>query len=461
MGKYKISDAVRRGALARFSQNTASLLESYFGPELPDCTSQVGQCIDFNGIDQYATLSLTDTNTRFNGSNYLTFGCLVHHRGSGSGQRIITHPSGFPLYLDIRTNNKLTLVAAARKNGSAQTASMDLNNSTLARDTWHDLRIVIDCINRKVQCFINGELTDETWPSAWGDYGDEIVIHCPGNSAPRFGSSSGGSQWFNGFLSMVYMTPEVLDASLHGAIVFRGQVRTSNSKCWVMPFNESNPASSGTNKWRLWDGTGLIAGEVVNTSPTGASFINGRFAPRPVAQPNRMGIATVFGYPAQWGNAVLPTPTLGASDFSFGAWIKLPSTATNSVNYVLSTYGSSGYYMNMYVVRSAQTLRIAYSINGSSGSRIVSGFTLDTWHHVAVSVDRNGNMVIYLDGVASDTHDVSGVNFALLSSAWYLGTPSTQVNNTNGALITGFAITPGTAWRDVDVAAILNLMKRN
>lgn len=463
MGKYKISDAVRRGALAKFSQNTASLLESYFGPELPDCEPQTGQCIDFNGVDQYATLSLTDTPTRFNGAKYLTFGGLFYHRGAGVVQRIITHSTGFPMYLDIRSNDKMTLVATTRFNDGAttQTASMDLNGTTLTRNTWNDLRIVIDCINRTVTAFVNGTQADQTWPSAWGTAYKDHVIHCPTNSPPRFGSSTSSIYWYNGFMSMVYMTPEALDASAHGAVVFRGQKRLPNSLGWVMPLNESNPSLVSTNRWRLWDGTGTIQGDLYNTSSTGTSFINGRFARRGVAQPNRMGIATVFGYPEQWGNVVLPTPTIGAGDFSFQFWAKLPSTATNSVNYILSAYGNNGDYMIAYTVRSAQTFRLNFSLGGVSATRIVSGFTLDTWHHIAVTVDRDGNMVIYLDGVASDTVAVSTANFGLLTQAWYLGTPPTQVNQTNGVLITGYAITPGTSWRADQISPILNLMKRN
>ena len=463
MGIYKISDAVRRGVLSKYSKNTASLIESYFGAELPDCTSQVGQCIDFNGVDQYVVFGgISDSDTRFNGAKYLTFGGLFYHRGSAGGQRIITHSTALPLYLDIRSNDKLTVSFATSFNGgeSTVTASVDLNGGSLTRNAWHDLRIVVDCITQKLMCFIDGALTDETWPASWGTTYKDHSIYCSGNAAPRLGSSTGAQYFYNGFMSMLYLTPEALDSSAHCAIVYGGQKRTPNTNGWVMPLNEANPTVVGTNQWRLFEGGGVHVGTLYNTSPTGTSFINGRFATRGVKQPNRMGVSTIFGYPEQWGNILLPTPTIGADDFSVSFWAKTPSTTANNVNFMLNTFGDSGNFLRVYTAKSAQTLRVSYSIGGILAVIILPGFTPDVWHNVALTFDRDHNLIIYLDGVNIHEENISDIDLSLLSQAWYLGAPPTQSNTTNGMLLNGLCWSTNTLWSEDQVNSILNLLKR-
>ena len=108
-----------------------------------------------------------------------------------------------------------------------------------------------------------------------------------------------------------------------------------------------------------------------------------------------------------------------SSDFTTEAWIK---TDSNSLDQgIIGTgnpynFGGSGWALG-YVAASTV---LSFQINNGSGGNAYKFITVSdlsgSWHHVAASVDRNGNAIMYLDGLAIGTLDVSGESGGSLGS---------------------------------------------
>jgi len=94
----------------------------------------------------------------------------------------------------------------------------------------------------------------------------------------------------------------------------------------------------------------------------------------------------------------------GLGDFSISAWVK-----TNN-NYSDARIFSGGQYVYELYANSSGTV---YSIAGNQTDAAVSSISATNiedglWHHVVATYDRDGNMVLYIDGRQQDSDSISG-----------------------------------------------------
>ncbi|MBL7816310.1 MAG: T9SS type A sorting domain-containing protein [Saprospiraceae bacterium] len=94
-------------------------------------------------------------------------------------------------------------------------------------------------------------------------------------------------------------------------------------------------------------------------------------------------------------------PNFGASqDFTIAFWLKTTTTSSDAAMATDKNWGSGGYNGWVFSMNSG---RVWFNIGDDEGHRIdlysQYGLNDGKWHHVAASVTRTGNAVLYVDGV--------------------------------------------------------------
>lgn len=96
----------------------------------------------------------------------------------------------------------------------------------------------------------------------------------------------------------------------------------------------------------------------------------------------------------------------GTTNFSYGTWVKLDGTnASASIMGNLSSGTGTGFSLEL---SSSNQARAKINVNATS---LTAGSTINIddnqWHHVLATVNRAGNLILYVDGVAAATTSIS------------------------------------------------------
>jgi len=114
----------------------------------------------------------------------------------------------------------------------------------------------------------------------------------------------------------------------------------------------------------------------------------------------------------------LGTNPIDTEDFAVSVWIR-PTAHTGTV---LASVGLSGGAFLSVSILSNSTVQVTID-DDANIVQVVSAtaLTLSEWAHLAVSVDRDGEMNLWINGVLEDTADVSFANATLAGSALVIG----------------------------------------
>lgn len=122
---------------------------------------------------------------------------------------------------------------------------------------------------------------------------------------------------------------------------------------------------------------------------------------------------------------------LGTSDFSYSAWIYVPTLQSAYNGFIEMQSGLVSFYA---MVDEDNYIRAIITFDDTNYINIVSNAAISaaTWTHIAVTYDRNGNGTLYVNGVAqTDVEDISAhaavdvqsnINFRIGrggNSTWY------------------------------------------
>jgi len=119
---------------------------------------------------------------------------------------------------------------------------------------------------------------------------------------------------------------------------------------------------------------------------------------------------------------------IGTKDFTLEAWFRTADPSNQTILVKGATSNTiPGYWL--WYNQSERRLRLSISdgasrINARSNSNL--NITNNTWHHVAVSVNRDGNATFYLNGNTVGTQSVSSLNGKSLS-----GSSAFQISHSN------------------------------
>ncbi len=106
----------------------------------------------------------------------------------------------------------------------------------------------------------------------------------------------------------------------------------------------------------------------------------------------------------------------GKGDFTFEAWIDLAALSGDQV--LFDKRGGFGAGMHAFIDSSGYVnLEMGDGLQLNAGASSSGTVDADGWHHVAISVDRDGNAEFYIDGMLSGSEDVSATADLILSNS--------------------------------------------
>ena len=105
----------------------------------------------------------------------------------------------------------------------------------------------------------------------------------------------------------------------------------------------------------------------------------------------------------------------GTGDYTIEGWIKRQTTGSDhAIASKRASYPGRGYFL---WIQSSDSLRMYMEDNLGNSANIVGGtITCCNWHHVAVSLDRDGNGIIYIDGNPVTTQDITSLTGSINST---------------------------------------------
>lgn len=122
------------------------------------------------------------------------------------------------------------------------------------------------------------------------------------------------------------------------------------------------------------------------------------------------GAGTALQFQGSEGNyAELGNLPLGEESFTVEMWINTTSVTGDPAFFSNKDWGSGNNTgFNVFMQGDGQ-YKVNYKAEGSSRVDISSGESVvGSWKHIAIVVDRDGEMVLYVNGVATNSADISG-----------------------------------------------------
>lgn len=112
---------------------------------------------------------------------------------------------------------------------------------------------------------------------------------------------------------------------------------------------------------------------------------------------------------------------LGTSDFTSECWFKLTdASVTRGImgSWVSTPLPWPAYFYFIYGLLAPNKLTVAFHTAGNQFNSYASYAVspLNEWHHVAATFNRSGKMILYFDGVARDSVDISLYNGATIDN---------------------------------------------
>ena len=169
--------------------------------------------------------------------------------------------------------------------------------------------------------------------------------------------------------------------------------------------------------WALNDGTGTTAADASGNGTT-LTLVN---TPTWVA-PGKIGAAAVAFASAssQKLSAAITSGSVlwpGTGNWTAAAWVKLASTGIE--HGILGTHTNGDQHWWFLRVNTNGTLLWSHRDGTTTVQPASSGTITDTttWHHVAASVARTGNVTWYIDGSAAGTGSVSAAQASVVGTS--------------------------------------------
>ncbi|MEJ2593830.1 MAG: LamG domain-containing protein [bacterium] len=361
-------------------------------------TGVSGTALDLDGIEDYLDCG-TDGSMDI-GTGDFTLSAWIN---MGSDQEvyptIVAKGAGSNTsagYWFIATGNKLSLLFS---NGSSR---ITLNSSSVgyADNNWHHVAASIDRSNN-VTFYLDAVNIGEVDVSQFN--GQNIVSS---NSLTVGSWQTSATSFFDGKIDEIKLIGDALTQSEITALFNASDDPPPD------PDPDPDPDPNAMAQWTMEEGQGTTTADVTGNGNDGV--LEG--------SPNWVG-----GYT---GNAINfdgvndrincgpeNGTDMGTGDFTITGWIKMGSSQNTYPTVVSKGAGSSsdeGYWL---IVRYSRLwLFLSNGVTRMTLSSDISEFNDNTWHHVAASIDRSGDVSFYLDTIPIGTADVSQFNGQNISS---------------------------------------------
>ncbi len=376
-----------------------------------------GTALEFNGTDEYincgADGSMDIGTGDFTISAWINLGPsqevypTVVAKGAGSNTS-----AG---YWFIATGNRLSLLLS---NG---TTRITLNSSSVgyADNTWHHVAASIDRSNN-VTFYLDAVNIGTADVSQFN--GQNIISS---NSLTVGSWQTSATSFLDGKLDEIKLIGDALTQTEITTLFNEAGDPPPDPDPDPDPETEIDPNASA--QWTMEEGQGTTTADVTGNGN------DGELEGSPSWVTGYTGNAINFDGVNDRVNCGPENGTdMGTGDFSITGWIKLASSQNTYPTIVSKGAGSStdeGYWL---IVRYSRLwLFLSNGVTRITLSSDISEFNDNTWHHVAASIDRSGDVSFYLDTIPIGTADVSQFNGQNITStddfvigAWKTNTSS-------------------------------------
>ena len=372
-----------------------------------DGTMFTGGCCDFDGTDDdiFTTSDLTLSGA---------FAISVWVKGDGSsfgGGWVISNKAGGPVNLAMRLVNPGSGIKLQYYYYSGAWRSI-YSTATVAADTWTHL-VLSRTSGNYVSLYINGELDSTTQAEDAGGVTGNTVngpVNVVGGywSTGVFSGTMADFKVFNTALSSTQVKQMYDDSK----VIIPAGIEFSNLDLWY-----SMAEGAGTI---AYDGSGLAGS--ANNPGIGQNFNDDEFLSGQNGCPQ---LLTGYNRPLKFASGdYVNVPVVGGStgplaigtnDFTVCGWWFGDPSQTQGPNLFMQFSGAGGWRL---VATSSPAYRFTIFDDGWSNYAYKDvSVTLGTWQHIAVSCDRDGTAVCYLNGSASGSAlDISSITGSLTNS---------------------------------------------
>ena len=365
--------------------------------DLYDAMMYTANQLDFDGTDD--KVSYGDV-TWIDGATNITFACWVYLEGSppGAGGVLLSKDNALECWV---------------KQSSSDQFVMSINNNHVAFDSdapeirlWTHVAMTWNSTGDVRKLYLNGQL--KSTKTTGTQSGNSINNTSEGLA---IGSRDGNNYEINGQISDVRLFNKTLDAAQIKQICNNPKV--------IVPDNLS--ISDYVFYAPLSEGTGTDAydasGRQRNGTLTGADWVTGRSGANQLItgynRPLKFASGDYVNVPVVGGST--GPLAIGTNDFTVCGWWFGDPSQTQGPNLFMQFAGAGGWRL---VATSSPAYRFSIFDNGWSNYAYKDvSVTLGTWQHIAVSCDRDGTAVCYLNGSASGSAlDISSVTGSLTNS---------------------------------------------
>ncbi|MCP9234375.1 LamG-like jellyroll fold domain-containing protein [Lewinella sp. JB7] len=365
---------------------------------------QAGTALKFNGGSEH--VDLPDMPFAQN-SPYTVEGWARINNGSLAGGQVIAdfYPTassslgtnGNFIYLDILESGKLRYLH--RPSGSNNGGDQLTSTTSLANNTWFHYAATYDS-KGTMSLYINGVLEAQklgTTPT----YVPEMVDGRLGNL------HSDGSRKLKGTLDELRLWSRALDAT---------DIEAHYQKSFSDPTTPAAPTTCLAAYYKFNAGSGTSAADASGNGYTGSvigtnnsNWVTSGAGVTAQAAPacSTLGTSTNYALDFDGTNDYVAIPTLASfenSTFTVESWFATAAT-TSGVLFEAFENSSSAYLS--IETQASGILRVVYRPNGGNAGGIqllsTSAVNTGTWKHVAVVLNINNTLSLYIDGVEQAT----------------------------------------------------------
>ncbi|MBV7529915.1 DUF4983 domain-containing protein [Chitinophaga sp. sic0106] len=306
---------------------------------------------------------------------------------------------------------------------------VDLNGNIIADGRWHHLAIV-GKRNGNISMYEDGTLVSSKSMTTIGDITSNLPLAIGQDGTLNYGYHP------NGNIAEVRIWNKALAES--ELITWMSQPVTSSHPSWsnLLTYFKGNEGSGSSWTNTKSSGNGTITGTPVWQGP--------------VAQPAALNFAAAYAKPVNALNYSFDT-----GDFTMECKVKVANWSGDPAILADKNWASG---TNKGYVLALTSGGWKVNIGDGSNRADVNGGNLitNTWHHLAFTVSRSGNLITYLDGVQTGSTSLSAVKKGIAS-----GLPFAI--GQDGTLTYGYAfqgnISDVRIWNKVLSATVINTWK--
>ena len=352
-------------------------------------TGQVGSALDFDGIDDTANVAY---DAAFTSSTMLTYSFWAKP-DLNDGYGILGSLNGE----NSSSYGRISIDNAGVQAGTPQVFILrNIGGATTTRtvtftypvSTWFHYVYTYDGVSERV--YINGSLSGE-----WAQTGTFA-------SNTEFGLVLGRghtvAQYYDGALDEVRMYNRALSAT-EAAQLYR----------------YSGPAAADSGLVGHWsfNGTDTTSTKAYDRSGTGnTGTLSG-----PAIAEGKVGQALLFDGVDDNVNLDNPSALQSLTDFSMAAWIYVDSDRGASTDYIVSQYDGGGIAEGDFLWYVDTNDALVVNIDGATAAVTSSAITENEWHYVALTVDGDDRIDLYVDGTLNVSDTAIGTTAPYLHNA--------------------------------------------